>query len=207
MGPAPNVPEAVGAVGSLCAMGPAPNVPEAVGAAGSPAAPPSCGRCVKPSRHARRPSGASQRWVRPCAFGAGARGAAVSPKQDVPLGDALRQPFAERPRLLHRPGEEEEGCAGERPPRAAQGRRRRPAGREGSRVGWGWGGLWGCCHASEVGTVAVVGKPRKRSFRSQRWEEGVETRGRRNPFLVELHLTWQSPPPHPPSKVPNVPHS
>ena len=72
---------------------------------------------------------------RPCPPGKGWGWGWLSPKQDVPLGagDALRQPFAECPRLLHRPREEEEGRApGSVAPRAAQGRRRRPAGREGA---------------------------------------------------------------------------
>lgn len=78
------------------------------------------------------------------ALGPWGRGGWLSPKQDVPLGvgDALRQPFAECPRLLHRPREEEEGreALGSAAPRAAQGRRCRPAGREGAGDGMGCGG-------------------------------------------------------------------
>lgn len=108
---------------------------------------------------ARRASGASPALGEASAqdalgpWGRGGGGRWLSPKQDVPLGagDALRQPFAECPRLLHRPREEEEGRAlGSVAPRAAQGRR--PAGREGAGDGTGCGGVGRCGAVTAVTT-------------------------------------------------------
>lgn len=137
-----------------------------------------------PARHVARRE-RPRRWVRPrrwapLAPGEGAWGCGggrrwLSPKQDVPLGagDALRQPFAECPRLLHRPREEEEGCAGERRAkggtRAPAPARRQGGHRDGDRMGHGFGVAvrwwqpvtpartpgWGCPRARQASKVKV----------------------------------------------------
>lgn len=136
----------------------------------------------------------------------------MSPKQDVPLGagDALRQPFAECPRLLHHPREEEEEgqALGSAAPRAAQGRRRRPAGREGAGDGMGCGGVVRCGDGGDNPLVLTPadrrgrfvptsGKPQKRGF-SPKSGWLVE---RRSPWRLSL-LFQSSLNCHPQQRVP-----
>lgn len=128
----------------------------------------------------------------------------MSPKQDVPLGagDALRQPFAECPRLLHRPREEEEGRAGERRAkggtRAPAPARRQGGHRDGDGTGHGKG--WPCCgggggslsrqQGQRVGVVPAPDKPQKRGFGPKAGRQSGEGEAPlARPFLLGVNKT------------------